>query len=368
MDFRYTDDQNQFRTALRDFLQQACPPARVREIAAAGGHDPNLWRRMCGELELPGLHVSDRYGGSGATLSETAIAFEELGRALTPAPLLGTVAVIEALLRMGSAEQRNRLLPALVRGTRIGAIAACPDITRPADTRSADAVSLTADFASGAPVLTGECSPVLDDTAADLFVLPAVTDGAAAAYLVAADAPGLAREPLPSFDPTRPVSKLTLAGTPAEPLTAPGGWNRTLDVTRVLIAAEALGGATACLQKSVEYACQRTQFGRPIGSFQAVKHACAEMMVEIEATRVAVMFAALTAGDPGQLALTAPLVKAQAADTFTLCAETALQVHGGIAFTWEHDIHLYYRRAKTTEALFGGSTHHRALLADRVGL
>ncbi|MFO7165820.1 MAG: acyl-CoA dehydrogenase family protein, partial [Mycolicibacterium hassiacum] len=183
-----------------------------------------------------------------------------------------------------------------------------------------------------------------------------------------ADAPGLAREPLPSFDPTRPVSKLTLAGTPAEPLTAPGGWNRTLDVTRVLIAAEALGGATACLQKSVEYACQRTQFGRPIGSFQAVKHACAEMMVEIEATRVAVMFAALTAGDPGQLALTAPLVKAQAADTFTLCAETALQVHGGIAFTWEHDIHLYYRRAKTTEALFGGSTHHRALLADRVGL
>ena len=141
-----------------------------------------------------------------------------------------------------------------------------------------------------------------------------------------------------------------------------------LDVARVLLAAEMLGGAEACLAMSVDYACTRRQFDRPIGSFQAVKHACAEMMIEIDATRVAVMFAAMSAADPEEFAIAAPLVKAQAADTFTLCAGSAIQVHGGIAFTWEHDLHLYYRRAKTTEALFGSSTHHRALLAERVSL
>ena len=137
---------------------------------------------------------------------------------------------------------------------------------------------------------------------------------------------------------------------------------------RVLLAAEMLGGAEACLDLSVDYACRRTQFARAIGSFQAVKHMCADMLIEIDATRVAVMFAAMTADDPAELAVAAPLVKAQAADTFKLCAANAIQVHGGIAFTWEHDLHMYFRRAKTTEALFGSSSHNRALLADRIGI
>lgn len=136
----------------------------------------------------------------------------------------------------------------------------------------------------------------------------------------------------------------------------------------MLLAAEMLGGAEACLELTVEYACSRQQFGRAIGSFQAVKHACAEMLIEIDATRAAVMFAAMSAASDKELHLAAPLVKAQAADTYVLCAGTAIQVHGGIAFTWEHNLHLYFRRAKTAEALFGSSARHRALLANRAGL
>ena len=168
---------------------------------------------------------------------------------------------------------------------------------------------------------------------------------------------------------TRPVARVTLAQAPAEPLDgAPDQLERVLDTARVLLAAEMLGGAEACLLLSVDYSRSRRQLDRAIGMFQAVKHMCADMAIEIDATRVAVMFAAMSACDPAELAVAAPLVKAQAADTFTLCAGTATQVHGGIAFTWEHDLHLYFRRAKTTAALFGSSTEHRALLADRVGL
>lgn len=363
MDFRYSTEQVDFRAALRGFLTETAPMARVREVAIAGGHDHRLWRRLCGELELPALHLQPEHGGVGGTLVEAAIAFEELGRALTPVPLAGSVFAIESVLRMGNAEQRQRLLPGLVSGERIGTFTAVgPDAADPTT------ATVRADRTGHGSVLHGECAPVIYGTVADVLVVPAETGDAVTPYVVAADAPGVTVEPLPSFDTTRPVARLTFTNTPAEALTGTQELDRVLDTARVLLAAEMLGGAEACLETSVEYAGSRRQFDRSIGSFQAVKHACAEMMIEIDATRVAVMFAAMSATDPNQLAITAPLVKAQAADTFALCAGSAIQVHGGIAFTWEHDIHLYYRRAKTTEALFGSSTHHRALLADRAGL
>jgi alkylation response protein AidB-like acyl-CoA dehydrogenase len=205
---------------------------------------------------------------------------------------------------------------------------------------------------------------------ADQFVVPAAADGAVGFHVVAADAPGVTVERLPSFDITRPVAHLRLADAPAEALSAgsPADVNRVLDVARVLLAAEMLGGAEACLERTVEYARARRQFDRPIGSFQAVKHACAEMMIELDATRAAVMFAAMSVADRREFHIGAPLAKAQAADTYVMCAGSAIQLHGGIAFTWEHDLHLYFRRAKTTAALFGSSARHRALLADRAGL
>ncbi|WP_328350215.1 acyl-CoA/acyl-ACP dehydrogenase [Mycobacterium sp. NBC_00419] len=358
MDFRYSTEQEDFRSSVRGFLQDAAPLSRVREVATDAGHDERLWQRLCRELELPGLHVPVQYGGVGASLSEAAIVMEELGRALTPVPLATHLFAVHAILRMGDEEQRARLLPGLACGDQVAAFAATA--TAP----------VTATRTAGGTTLDGVCGPILHGHVADLFVVPACADGEVGLYAVRADSPGATVASLRSFDITRPAARLTLRGAEAEPLEAapPSEIDRVVDTARVLLAAEMLGGAEACLALSVDYACSRMQFDRPIGTFQAVKHMCAEMMIEIDATRVAVMYAAMSAEDPDELAVSAPLVKAQAADTFTLCAGSAIQVHGGIAFTWEHDLHLYFRRAKTTAALFGNSTHHRALLADRVGL
>jgi alkylation response protein AidB-like acyl-CoA dehydrogenase len=364
MDFRYNTEQLDFRDSMRAFLGEAAPLSWVREVAGVHGHDERLWERLCRELELPGLAVPTEYGGVGGTAVESAIVFEEFGRALTPVPLAGHAFAVQAVLSMGNEEQRQRLLPGLLNGERIAAFAATgPRATDPASAT----VSATQD--DGRTVLDGVSTPVLHGHIAGLFVIAARADEAVGLYVVGADAPGVSVERLPSFDVTRPVARVTLRQAAAEPLdAAPDQFERVLDIARVLLAAEMLGGAEACLTLSVEYSCSRKQFDRAIGMFQAVKHMCADMAIEIDATRVAVMFAAMSAGDPAELAIAAPLVKAQAADTFTLCAGTATQVHGGIAFTWEHDLHLYLRRAKTTEALFGSSTQHRALLADRVGL
>jgi alkylation response protein AidB-like acyl-CoA dehydrogenase len=365
MDFGYDVEQEAFRASLRGFLREQAPPARVRETAAAEGCDGELWRRLCTELELPGLHAPDEYGGVGATLVESAIAFTELGRALTPVPLAATTFAIEAILRTGDEEQRKTLLPGLLCGERIAAFAASGH-----DVADPFSATMRSERLNGRTVLTGECAPVLHGHVADLFVVPAVADGAVGLHVVAADAPGVEAERLPSFDLTRPVAQLRLAQAPAEALAAgsPDDVERVLDVARTLLAAEMLGGAEACLDRTVEYARTRRQFDRAIGSFQAIKHACAEMMIEIDATRAAVMFAAMSAAADPDFPISAPLAKAQAADTYVLCAGSAIQIHGGIAFTWEHDLHLHFRRAKTTEALFGSSVRHRALLADRAGL
>lgn len=366
MDFNYGTEHDDFRASLRGFLRSAAPPERVRAVSAADGHNQPLWRRLCTELGLPGLHVDEPRGGAGGTLVEAAIAFEELGRALTPVPLAATVFAIEAILRMGTEEQQSRLLPRLLNGDQPAALA----VSGPAGADAATATVRAVESAGACVLLSGEYAPVLHGHAAGVFVVPAATDGVVALHVVDADDPGVRVERLPSFDTTRPLSRLRLTRARAEALTAgtPDGIDRVVDTARVLLAAEMLGGAEACLEMTVDYACSRRQFGRSIGSFQAVKHACADMMIEIDATRAAVMYAAMTAADPDQLPMCAPLAKAQAADTFTQCAGSAIQLHGGIAFTWEHDLHLYFRRAKSSEALFGSSAQHRALLADRAGL
>lgn len=354
MDFQYSTDQEAFRSSLRGFL-------RDRPSRTADGHDGELWRRLCTEMELPGLQVPAEYGGASATLNDTAIVCTELGRALTPVPFAANAFAVEAILRMGDEQQRKGLLTALLSGARVGTLAAS---AHDAASRSTVAAGPHGD------ALTGVCTPVLHGHVADLFVVPALADGAVRAFVVRADAPGVAVERLNSFDITRPVATLRLSQAPAEVL-ATGGVDEletVLDVARVLLAAEMLGAAEACLQLTVEYASTRTQFDRAIGSFQAVKHLCADMMIEIDATRAAVMFAAMSAAAGDELRIAAPLAKAQAADTLVQCAGSAIQIHGGIAFTWEHDLHLYFRRAKTSQALFGSSAQHRALLADRAGL
>ncbi|CAM3107756.1 acyl-CoA dehydrogenase [Mycobacterium intermedium] len=350
MDFGYSTEQEAFRASLRGLLRRA------------GGRDREVWQRLCNELELPGLHVPPEYGGVGATLVETAVAFEELGRVLTPVPFAATMFAIEALLRTGDEDQCKTLLAGLLSGEQIGTLAWCGG--------DFSATTVRAEQRDGRTVLTGNCNPVLHGQVADVFVVPAATEGAVRLHVVAADAAGVTVTPLNSFDATRPVAALQLAQAPADVLAAGSADDieRVLDVARLLLAAEMLGGAEACLEMAVRYACSRRQFDRPIGSFQAVKHACADMLIEVDATRATVMYATMSAADDRELAVAAPLAKAQAADTFALCAGNAIQVHGGIAFTWEHELHRYFRRAKTAEAMFGSTAQHRALLADRVGL
>ncbi|WP_123026898.1 acyl-CoA dehydrogenase family protein [Mycolicibacterium stellerae] len=359
MDLRYSTEHDDFRDSLRRFLRDHSRPG----ADGCRGHDAPLWRLLCGELELLGLHVAARYGGADGTLVDTAIAFEEAGRALAAVPLLSTTLAVEAVLRMGDDAQCAQHLPGLLSGERIGALAAA----RPADV---SAPTVRAEYCGGRTVLVGECAPVLHGHVADLFVVPANTGAAVVPHIVAGDAPGVTVVPLPSFDGTRPVARLELAQAPADALTGgtPDDFERVLDTARILLAAEMLGGAEACLALAVEHARSRHQFGRPIGSFQAVKHACADMMIEIDATRALVMFAAMSADVDAERRINAPLAKAQAADTYLLCANSAIQVHGGIGFTWEHDLHRYFRRAHTTAALFGGSAQHRALVADRAAI
>src|SRR4051794_26169403 len=317
MDFQYSTEQDDFRASLRGFLMDQAP--RPREMT--DGYDGKLWQRLCAELELPGLHVPAEYGGAGATLVESAIAFSELGRDLTPVPFAANIFALEAVLRMGDEEQRKRLIPGVLSGDQTAAFAACAhDASSTATAR--------VERRDGHSVLTGECTPVLHGHIADLFVVPAVDShggGTVRAHLVRADAPGVTVERLPSFDLTRPVALVRLNHAPAEALTAggPEELERVLDVARVLLAAEMLGGAEACLEMAVEYACSRKQFDRPIGSFQAVKHVCAEMLIEIDATRAAVMFAAMSAATGDELQIAAPLAKAHAADTFAQCVGAA---------------------------------------------
>jgi alkylation response protein AidB-like acyl-CoA dehydrogenase len=364
--FDYSAEQQDFRASLRKLVAVRAPLAAVR-ARLGDAHDPDLWHTLCGEMAVLALAVPERYGGAGFSLEETSIALAELGRGLAPAPAAEAVLAIEAIVRLGTEAQKQRLLPDLLSGRRIAVIAvAAPDDL------GAGAGRVEAATAGGGYALTGVRRYVLRGHVADLFLIPGVAGNDVGLYLVEATAPGVTvsgRER--SFDPTRPVSALELDHAPAlrlgdEPAPDLEG---LLDIGRTLLAAEMAAAAEACLGMSVEYAGHRVQFNRAIGSFQAIKHGCAEMAVEIDAAQAAVAWAVMlaAAGDPG-LRTAALIAKAQAADTFTACAQWNIQVHGGIGFTWEHDAHLYLRRAKADEALFGDSAQHRALLADRVGI
>jgi alkylation response protein AidB-like acyl-CoA dehydrogenase len=364
--FDYSAEQQDFAGSLRKLVADRAPLPAVR-AQLGSAHDPDLWRTVCEEMGLVTLAVPERYGGAGFSLEETAIAVAELGRGLAPAPLFEAVLAIEAILRAGTEAQRQELLPSLLSGDRIAVAAVSgPDDLGPG------AGPVTASPAGTGHALTGSVRHVLRGHVADLLLVPAITGDGAGLFVVERTAPGVTvSDPGFSFDLTRPVCAVALDAVPALRLGDGSGpdLDGLLDVARALLAAEMTAAAEACLDAAVEYAKRRAQFNRAIGSFQAVKHGCAQLAVEIDAARAAADWAAMlaAAGDPG-LRTAALIAKAQAADTFTACAGWNIQVHGGIGFTWEHDAHLYLRRAKADEALFGSSARHRELLADRAGI
>jgi alkylation response protein AidB-like acyl-CoA dehydrogenase len=351
-----TDVRDSFRRELQDLGAARASSAAVRAVFDDPlGYDTELWTLLSRQMRLPALLVPEDAGGEGLGYVEVGIVLEEIGARLAPVPFLASVIATTALLQTGPTKTGRELLAAMTRGPRVMTMA----LIDPAPIR-----------VDAAGTLTGSSSFVLDGAAADTFLVPATdTSGHLGLYAVAADGPGVHRDPLRTLDLTRRQVALTLDVTPARCILQAQPDDRWLASTRAIaawaVAAEQLGGIRRCLELSVEYAKARVAFGRAIGSFQAIKHKCADLVVELECTRVVVEHAARVADRPDRAALAdaAAVAKAYASDAYNHASAELIQILGAIGFTWEHDAHLYFRRARSDEALFGSASQHRAAIA-----
>jgi alkylation response protein AidB-like acyl-CoA dehydrogenase len=333
------------------------------------GYELDVWRQMADQLGIQALIIPERYGGAGFGPAEAAIVFEEFGRTLLSSPLLAVSIATNVLLDIDDESAREDLLPGIADGRIIATLAVCDESGQWGE----DAISVDARADSADHLLTGCSGFVLDGAVADVVLVLARSPDGPSLYAVDGRTNGLRRERLVTLDETRRLAHLTFAQAPARPIGAPGSaWpaiTHALDLTLTSLAAEHVGGTEALLEMSVSYAQTRRQFGRAIGSFQAIKHKCAEMLVGLESARSAAGYAAWAAvEDPGELPAAAALATAYCTDAFVEAAKTTIQIHGGIGFTWEHDAHLFLRRAKTSQLLFGSPSHHRDVLAGCIGL
>ncbi|MGW2150663.1 acyl-CoA dehydrogenase family protein [Nonomuraea bangladeshensis] len=393
MDFTFTDDQLALREVTRQFLAKHGEPARRTALAEPGGFDRALWRRLTGELGLAGLAVPERFGGAGAGLLEVAIVVEEFGASLLPMPYLPSALAAALLAELAdgesaapaarpaaasAAEFAAEQLPGLADGTLIGALACAeaaagqpPGVRLDAGGRlhGTTAHVLGGDVADVLLVAAATSDGVAPDGArrdAPGVTLCGVRRDAPGVTLcgVRRDAPGLAVSTPPSLDPTRPQALITFTGTPAVPLAADE--RRAVELLWTALAVESAGAARRCLTDTVDHLRTRTQFGRPLGSFQALKHRCADLAAEIESAVSTAYYAVWAATEsPRESAVVAPLAKAHCADVFFHAAAESIQLHGGIGFTWEHDAHLYLKRAKSTQLLYGSPSYLRRVVGRR---
>jgi alkylation response protein AidB-like acyl-CoA dehydrogenase len=371
MNFAFSDEQEELRRSVRRFFEDKSPEPEVRRLMdLSEGYDPAVWAQMAQQLGLQGLAIPEEYGGSGFTYVELIVVLEEMGRALLCAPYFSTVALAaNALLCSGDDAAQKRYLPAIASGETIATLA----LTEDSGKWDEGGVAMAATRSGDDYVLSGTKSFVIDGHIADLILVAARTDAGVSLFAVAGDADGLTREPLSTMDQTRKQAKLEFASTPARLIGVDGqGWPilaKTLDLAAVAMAAEQVGGAQKVLEMSVEYAKLRVQFGRPIGSFQAIKHKCADMLLEVESAKSAAYYAGWAAAeDNDELPAVASLAKVYCSEAYFHAAAENIQIHGGIGFTWEHPAHLYFKRAKTTELYLGDPTYHREQLAQRIGI
>lgn len=361
MSVALTPEQSDLRGAVADLLEKRSPETEVRRLMAdEGGYDPALWSELAA-MGLLGLVIPETFGGSGAGAAELAVACEQMGRALLCAPYLST-AVLSAnlILALGDTAEQNDVLPRIAAGGLITSVAfAEPGSARPAEVPLTVAARNADDWR-----LTGTKAYVLDAAVAQRFYVHARTEAGTAMFAVDPTAPGLDISPSSTVDQTRKQGTLTLADTPARLIgsAAAGGsaLAETLDRAAVALLAEQSGGAMHTMRMAADYARTRFQFGRAIGSFQAVKHMCADMLLEAESAVSAArhVAAAFDADSPDRYADLA-LAHAYCSEAFVFVAATNIQVHGGIGFTWEHPAHLYLRRARTDAQLFGDPAWHR---------
>lgn len=375
MEFAFTDEQQMIRDSAESFLADASPSSAVRAAMAVGGHDRALWQRICAELGWQALLVPEAHGGLGLGFVELAIVQEQLGRRLSSVPFFASALALCALRVLGDDDQQARWLPGLAEGSLTATLAL--------STPYADAVQVQAHAEGQGFVLDGRLRSVIDGHSAELLLIPARMPQGISLFAVPAESAGLQRRVLPTLDQTRELAEIELNGLylPAAALLGEPGaaWlllEKVLQLGAIALAAEQVGGAQQALDLTVAYTQERRQFGRPVGGFQALKHRMADMMLQVECARSALYYAACVAqealggqGDAvlaAELPQAAALAKSQASEAFFHCAAESIQLHGGVGFTWEYDPHLYFKRARAGEGLFGTPAWHRERIAAAI--
>jgi alkylation response protein AidB-like acyl-CoA dehydrogenase len=376
MDFGLSDEQELLQQTARDFLTRECAPSFVREVVrSADGFSRSLHQKMA-EMGWTGLVIPEKFGGLGLHLLDLAVLAEEMGRAVVPGPFFSSsVLAALALIHSGSSAQKKAWLPRLAAGETIGTVAFFEEEER----IDAGGIRARCRATRTGYRLDGTKMFVTDAHVADCIVAAFRSRGdgesGVTLFLVPRDTPGLTVTALESVDQTRRPHEVVFEDVEV-PKTArladdTKGWGvvrRVIDAACVVLAADSLGGAQRALELAVEYAKTREQFGRPIGSFQAVKHMAAEMVSEIEPARSLVWYAAYAYDrEPRRAAYAAAMTKARLGDIYSRAANRAVQIHGGIGFTWEHDMHLWFKRAMWNRTAFGDPASHRERVAQLAG-
>jgi alkylation response protein AidB-like acyl-CoA dehydrogenase len=372
VDFALTEAQEMLRQTTRRFLADRAPMDRVREVSETDeGFDRKLWQAGA-ELGWHSLAIPEAYGGAGYSFAELSIVLEELGRALFPGPFLSTVVMAaDAILTAGTEQQKLATLPGISMGEATVGVAL---FEGPAGANISN-ISMSAEASDDGWVLTGKKTNVLFGAAVDLLLVAARTAGGLSLFLLPADSAGVTAEAVPTLDATTKQAHLTFNEVRVGPDALLGREGaagpvveRMLRLASVALALDQVGGAQWCLETAVDYAKTRFQFGRAIGSFQAIKHRCADLMVAVEHARSTVYHAARVTTDEEELQIAAPLAKSVCSDAHLKAAGETIQILGGTGFTWEHDLHLFFKRATSTSLMFGDGRHQRRLLAEALGL
>ncbi len=371
MNFGFSQDQEELRSMVKRFLDDKSPETEVRRLMATDeGYDPAVWAQMGAEMGLQGLGIPEEFGGQGFGPVELYVVFEEMGAALYCGPYFSTVALAAGtLLESGDAAAQQAYLPGIAAGETIATLAILDD----RGNWDLSTTTTTATASGDGFTISGEKNYVTDGSLASLILVTATTEKGLSLFAVEKGAAGLTATQLPTMDQTRKQSRLEFANTPARLIGTEGGALAIVTVAlqkaAAYLAAEQVGGAQRVLTNAVDYAKNRLQFGRPIGSFQAIKHKCADMLLDVESAKSAAYYAAYAAQENSdELPIAASLAKSFCSEAYFHCAAENIQIHGGIGFTWEHHAHLYFKRAKSSEIFLGDPTYHRELLADRLGI
>ena len=383
MEFSLTEEQRLIQDTAADFLAACSSSEQVRSaMSSEAGYDPALWQRIHKEMGWPAVHIPEESGGLGLGCAELALILEQMGRFLLCSPFFATVCLgVNALLATGDARARERWLPDIAQGGQTATLAWA------GAGGGCEPESVTAEVQrqGGDYRLDGTLRYVLDGHTATLLIVAARAPGSAgpagiSLFALPAATPGVQCRPLPTMDQTRRQAEVVLQDVrlPADHLLGEEGGgaavlDKTLQLAAVAAAAEQTGGAGQCLDMSVAYAGERVQFGRPIAGFQAVKHKCADMLLLVESARSAAYYAACVAEEAlrgGPLAEALPeaaaIAKTYCSEAFFHCAADSIQLHGGVGFTWEYDVHLYFKRARAMEGLLGSGAWHRERLAEQI--